>query len=434
MSRVAPFKSGFVAAILYGSSILIGQTGSPPDQALLTERERTSPKVIENGGGVSKDSTVNFAKSSLDSETAPDVPPQTQPAQPSTPQWQYGGFIDLGYLLDFNHPANQIFRSRGTAWHVDDLHLNMAAAYAKKKTSEQSRWGAELTVQAGKDSQVFGFSATAPNLTGYKWMRHLGLADVSYLAPVGKGLTLQGGIFGSLIGYDSLYAKDNFSYTRPWGADFTPYLMMGVNASYPFNEKLTGTLFVVNGYWHLANANSVPSSGGQLAYKASPRVTLKETVLSGPHQSNTSLEYWRFLSDSIVERRTDRVTFALEYIYSGERVAVPGSPRALMMAGQLPVHWALNKRLSATVRPEFLWDRDGRWTLARQTVKAITTTLEYRIPYRQANAILRLEHRYDDSRGPDGGFFRGAEVLPGVAGLTPTQHLLTFGLILTFDH
>src|ERR1051326_3618121 len=352
----------------------------------------------------------------------------------AAPEWQYGGFFDLGYSLDFNHPANDVFRSRGTAWHVDELDLNMAAAYLKKKASEKSRWGTELTVQGGKDSQVFGFSATAPNLPGYRGLRHIGLADVSYLAPVGNGLTVQGGIFGSLIGYDSLYAKDNLSYTRLWGADFTPYLMLGVNASYPFSEKLTGTLFVVNGYWHLANANSVPSSGGQVTYKASPSVTLKETVLSGPHQSNTSLDYWRFLSDSIVERKTDRATVAFEYIYSGERVAATGNPRALMMSAQLPMHWAFNKRWSATVRPEVFWDRDGRWTGARQTVKAVTSTLEYRIPYRQTATILRLEHRYDDSRGPDGGVFRGAGLAPGVVALTPTQHLLIFGLIFTFDH
>jgi hypothetical protein len=71
--------------------------------------------------------------------------------------------------------------------------------------------------------------------------------------------------------------------------------------------------------------------------------------------------------------------------------------------------------------------------LARQTVKAVTTTVEYRIPYRQTNTIVRVEHRYDDSRGPDGGFFRGAELRPDVVGLTPTQHLLIFGLIFTFD-
>lgn len=362
------------------------------------------------------------------------VASQEPQKQQSKPEWNYGGFVDVGYLLDFNHPANRLFRSRGTTFHVDNLYVSMAAAYVKKKASEESRWGAELTVQGGKDSELFGFSATAPNINGFKWVRHLGPTNVSYSTPVGKGLTLQGGVFGSLIGYDSLYAKDNFNYTRPWGADFTPYFMMGVNASYPFNEKLTGTFFVVNGYWHLANANSVPSSGGQLAYKASPRLTVKETVMWGPHQSNTSFKFWRYLSDSIVERKGDRVTLAFEYIYSAERVDAPGSPRALMMSGQLPIRWTLNKFWSASVRPEVFWDRDGRWTLARQTVKAITSTLEYRIPYRQTNMIVRLEHRYDDSRGSDGGFFRGAEVRPGVLGLTPSQHLLTFGLIFTFDH
>lgn len=349
------------------------------------------------------------------------------------PEWKYGGFLDVGYLLDFNHPANQTFRSRGTAWHVDDVHLNMAVAYLKKQADEGSRLGVELTAQTGKDSEVFGFSATAPNIDGYKCLRHLGPTNLSYLVPMGKGLTVQGGIFGSLIGYDSLYAKDNFEYTRPWGADFTPYLMMGVNASYPFNEKLTGTFFVVNGYWHLANANSVPSSGGQIAYKLTPHLTMKETVLLGPHQPNTSFEFWRFLTDSIVEQKVDRITFAFEYIYSEERLETPGRPHALMMAGQLPVHLALSKGWSVTVRPEVFWDRDGRWSLARQTVKAVTTTIEYRIPFRQASVILRLEHRYDDSRGPEGGFFRGAEVESGVVDLTPAQHLLIFGVIFSLD-
>ena len=157
----------------------------------------------------------------------------------------------------------------------------MAAAYVRKKASEQSRWGTDLTVQGGKDSEVFGFSATAPNLSGADWMLHVGLANVSYVARAGRGLTLQGGIFGSFIGYDSLYARDNFNYTRPWGADSTPYVMMGVNASYPFTDKATGAFFVVNGYWHLASANSVPSSGGQLAYKASPRVTVTRRCCIG---------------------------------------------------------------------------------------------------------------------------------------------------------
>src|SRR5205823_3688367 len=193
---------------------------------------------------------------------------------------------------------NQLFRTRGTTPRVDDPGVNMAAASFKRGASAASRWGVELTAQTGRDTDTFGFSPTAPNIGGADWLRRFGPVNVSYLAALGRGLTVQGGIFSSLIGYDSLYARDNFTYTRPWGADFTPYLMMGINASYPFTNKLTATFFLVNGYWHLAHANNVPSSGGQLAYKPTSHLTLKETAIYGPHQSDTSLEFWRFLSDS----------------------------------------------------------------------------------------------------------------------------------------
>lgn len=344
----------------------------------------------------------------------------------SRSQWTYGVFADGAYLYDFNQPANHLFRSRGTTFHVDTPVLDMAGIFARKPASTSSRWGTELTIHAGKDSELFGFSATAPNIRGYRWLRHLGPTNVSYLT--GGNVTLQAGIFNSFIGYDSLYAKDNFAYTRPWGADFTPYLMTGVNASYPINDRLSAAAFVVNGYWHLADANSVPSSGGQLAYKPNRHTTIKETVFVGPHQSNTSAEFWRYLSDSIIEWKSDRFTTAFEYQYSTERVDAPGKPRALWMSAQLPLHWVLNDRWSTTLRPEYAWDRDGRWTLARQRVKAFTTTLEYRVPHGATNTILRLEHRYDESRGPEGGFFNDQS-----AALKPGQHLLIFAAIFTFE-
>jgi len=353
-------------------------------------------------------------------------------------EWQYGAFVDGAYIEDSNDPANNVFRSRGTTWHVNDWHINMAGIYAKKKATEDSRWGAEVIAQDGKDDEIFGFSATAPNLKGSDFLRHLGLADVSYLAPVGKGLTVQGGIFGSFIGYDSLYAKDNFNYTRPWGADFTPYLMLGVNAQYPVSDRLSVAGFVVNGYWHLADANNVPSVGGQVAYKLTPKDTLRETVMWGPHQADTSPALWRFTTDTILEHKTDPVTVAFEYTLSSEKLSseqvdTTGEPTALWISSQLPVRWNVHGPWTVAVRPEVAWDRDGRWTLASQTVKAFTATVEYKIPYKWSTTILRGEYRVDDSRGPQGGFFKGGYVSPGVVGLTPTQNLFIVAAIFTFD-
>lgn len=346
-------------------------------------------------------------------------------APQASPPWQYGASLDVGYLHDSNYPENHLFRSRGTTFWVNGVQVNMSTLYLSKPPAEKSRWGVQLTLQAGKDADFFGFSATAPNIGGYRVLRQLGPTNISYL--VGKALTLQGGIFSSFVGYDGLYAKDNLNYTRPWGADFTPYLMLGVNAQYPFSPTVTGTLLLVNGYWHLAHSNDVPSIGGQIAYKPAAKVTVKHTALFGPHQANTALSFWRSLLDNTVEWKNERITAAFEYFVGTENVDTTGQPRALWMSTQLPIRVALGSHVNLAIRPEVYWDRDGRTTLYRQTVKANTTTLEYHHPYGEANVILRLEHRIDDSRGPDGGFFAGSSAL------TPTQNLLIAAVLLTFD-
>jgi hypothetical protein len=354
------------------------------------------------------------------------VAQDVKPAAPPGPSWQFGAFLDAGYSKDFNAPLNHLFRNRGTTPRVDELDLNMAAAYVRKVPSESSRWGMEATGHEAKDAEAFGFSPTAPNLGGADWLRHLGPTNVSYLVPVGKELTLQAGIFSSLIGYDSLYAKDNINYTRPWGADYTPYLMMGVSAAYPLTPNVTVTGIVVNGYWHLAHANDVPSVGGQFTYRPPAALTVKQTLLYGPHQADTALALWRVLSDTVVERKTPRLTTAAEWQMGVEGVAGSAGGRALWVAGQLPARWTLHGPWSLALRPEFCWDRDGRWTGAEQSVAAITSTLERRIVVRAIQTIVRVEHRYDNSHGVGGGFFSDRGLIPG-------QHLLIGAAIVAID-
>src|SRR5438132_376164 len=208
---------------------------------------------------------------------------------------------------------------------------------------------------------------------------------------------------------------------------------MGASASDPFRERLTGAAFVVNGYWHLADANNLPSAGAQIAYKATDELSLKQTVLIGPHQADTSLRYWRYLSDSIVEWKTGPVTTVAEAQLATEQVAHAMRAQAFWYSAQLPVHWTIDKHFAATLRPEVARDSDGRWTTASQTIAALTTTIESRASYHDATAIVRLEYRYDHSTGRDGGFFHDAYVNPGVVALTPNQHLLGLALIVTYD-
>jgi hypothetical protein len=357
-----------------------------------------------------------------------------QKVDTENPDWHYGGFIDLGYSLDFNFPVNHQFRSRNTTPRVNELDLNMAGAYVRKDATEQSRWGMELMGHGGQDALNFGFAVNEPKVAAADQLRYFGRANLSYLAPVGTGLTIQGGLFNSFIGYDSLYAKDNLTYTRAWGAEYSPYLMFGINATYAFTQQLTGALFVINGYAHLSDPNHVPSYGGQLAYKATPSLTIKETIYYGSDQAETSLEFWRLFSDSIVEWKDGPFAVALDYQIGTERVATaPGSPRAFWTHAALPMRWNVHGPWSLALRPEFYWDRNGIMTGHEQFIRTLTTTVEYRMPFRWTNTILRMEYRYDESTGAGGGFFTDSETNPGVVGLTPVQQTLIFSAIWTFD-
>jgi len=348
------------------------------------------------------------------------------PAAAQSNQWQFGAFADLGYLFDTNEPPNHETRSRGTAWRVNEVDLNAAAVTATKAAVDTSQWGGELLVHAGRDTEKFAFSPTAPNLAGSNWLRYIGRANMSYRTV--SGWQLQGGIFNSLIGYDSLYAKDNLHYTRPWTADFTPYVMLGMNGSRAIGSRLTLTVFGINGYWHLAHANNAPNGGAQIAYTIGPALTVRETVLIGPHQKNTAIELWRYLSDTVIEHRSDHWLLALNAQAAGERVESSG--RATWAAAQLPVKWIANRAWSAAIRPEFAIDSSGRFTAFKQRVIAITGTLDHRATMGAVNMIIRLETSHSRSSGEQGGFFARDAVAP--SGLTPSQHLFIASVLLSY--
>jgi Putative beta-barrel porin-2, OmpL-like. bbp2 len=365
-------------------------------------------------------------------------PTATHPTEASASDgwanWHVSAYLDLAYIVDFNFPENHLWRSRTTSNRFNEFAPNMAFLNVRKDTTADSRWGMELGIQGGYDSKDFAFLQGEPKVGGADTLRHVQRANVSYLAPLGNGLTIQAGLFNSLIGYESLYAKDNANYTRSWIADNTPYMMFGINARYQVNDRLGLAAFIINGYYHLSRPNDQPSYGAQMIYKPSAQLTVTETLYAGPDQNKTAFEFWRFYLNSIVERRTDDLLLALSYDIGTESIAnQTGAPRTFVMGGNVVARWSIDSHWAVALRPEFYWDRNGRWTGNEQFVKAMTTTLEYAVPFGWTKTRVRAEYRWDESTGAGGGFFKDGDVVPGTPGLTASQHLLLLALLCTFD-
>lgn len=353
--------------------------------------------------------------------------------------WQYGAYLDVSYPLNFNFPENHLWRNRSTVPRHNELSPNMAMAYVRKAATPGAEWGMELAVQGGYDSREFAFLPGEPKLSGADTLRHVGLANVSYWVPKGDGLTLTAGLFSSFLGSESLYAKDNVHYTRAWTSDYSPYQMFGINAVYRMNKNVTLSGFIVNGYAHLSRPNDHPSYGFQLTFTPLPCVTISHTLYAGPDQQRTDLDFWRYYLSNVMKWEDRKFFVTLTYDVGTENIADrPGAPRAFVMGGNASIGWKFASSAYAAIRPEFYWDRNGRWTGSEQFVKAMTTTLDYapfsdRGPRVFSKTHVRLEYRWDDSTGVNGGFFRRGDISPGVPGLTGSQHLIVLGLLWTFD-
>ena len=361
-------------------------------------------------------------------------------AEDGTPvlsDWHYGAYLDVSYPLNFNFPENHQWRTKLTTPRTNEFTPNMALGYVQKDATPDSRWGLVLAVEGGNDTKLM---EPQPTPQGDKpvpkadFLRHVHRANVSYLAPIGNGLTLTAGLLTSFIGYESFYSRDNFNYTRSYMADYAPYFMTGVAAQYPVNETLQLAVYVINGYNNISQPNRAPSYGTQLSWKPSPRWTLKQNFYYGPDQFNTSLTFWRFFSDSIVEWKDGAWTVALVYDVGTENAAEQaGHPRLFWTSSVFIVRYHVGGPWSVAFRPELYWDRNGRMTGAEQRLTAMTSTLEYRIAIGRQTGLLRLEYRFDRSTGAQSGFYTGGDSAAGVAGLTPNQNLVILGLLWAFD-
>jgi len=356
---------------------------------------------------------------------------------PQTSDWHYGGLVDASYAVDFNFPDNNRWRSKSTTTHVNELAPNMALGYVRKDATPRSRWGMELGLQTGYDTDALvpePDPGRAKPVDGADTLRHFSRANVSYLVPMGNGLKLTGGLINSYIGYQSMYSKYNHNYTRSYMADNSPYFLFGLEARYPVGEALDLGFYVVNGFSYLSHPNDQPSYGTQAVWKPASHWTVTQNLYYGPDQSNTDLRFWRLFSNSIVEWKQDAVTLAAAYDVGTENAAeLSGHPRTFWTAGALWARWNVHGPWSVAVRPEFYWDRNGRITGSEQFLKAITTTGEYKWTGAWQTTLLRLEYRYDESTGAGGGFFSGGEISPGVIGLTRAQQLLIFSIVWSFD-
>ena len=344
-----------------------------------------------------------------------------QAACPDTSALDGGLYLDAAYLYSPNAPSNNTWRTKATSASIGGMRVNNATAFFRKQACQDSRWGVQVGVQVGKDVEGL---VPSDSVSAAETLKHFYYTNASYLAPVGNGLLLTGGLIPGNIGYESFWAIDNPTYTRVYGVDWVPYFQWGVNATYPWSSRVATSLLVVSGWDYLAAPNGLPSYGFQLAWDSSKDLSLKLNLYYGPEQEETSLDLWRFVSEVNGDWRIGHFFVAGSFGVGTEKQAdVAGNPRYAWAWATAWLQWRARDWARLTVRPEVFLDQDGLAAGPRQTIRAITGSLDVRVPIPWRRAFVRLEYRYDRSTGPEGGFYEGA-----ANALVADQHLLTIAV------
>ena len=312
---------------------------------------------------------------------------------------QVTGVVD-GY---YSYNSNQVdMFTQGRAFDVrhNSLSLQMARLGLTKANSLESPLGFQLDIGLGETvDRIISVSDAQRN----EATKHILQAYVSYVAPIGKGLTLDFGKMYTPVGAEVIDTANNFNYSRGWLFAFGPYYHMGLRAKYAVNDKVAVSGFLFDGWDNMFENNQSrvagKTAGIQLSLNPTKRFALTQTYLAGPEAplanvpDISSRDNWRHIADTVATYLVnDKLSLMGNFVTgsdgdnSGNRGSWTGA------AGYL--RYAFNDRFAFSPRFEIFHDEKGLRTGTAQTVKGLTLTQEMKLA---SQLVTRFEYRRDVS-------------------------------------
>src|SRR5579872_5615718 len=305
--------------------------------------------------------------------------------------------LDMYYEYNFNNPVGRVNLLRAYDVLSNEFSLNQASVVIEHapNLAEGSRWGGRLDLQFGQATDTLqGNPSSEPRPDIY---RNIFQAYGTYVVPLGKGVNLDFGKWGSSLGIEGNYTKDQMNYSRAFWFDFLPFYHMGLRANIPVTDRVSVNYWVVNG------TNQTEATNGfkdQLfGFTAKPRKSVSWTTnyylgqehpdrsvvppyLPVPVQPGLSFQAIRpapdgrtHIFDSYVAwQATSKLSAAVEGDYVIQRLwanAAPGtsSAPAHVDGGAAYLRYQFTPKLALATRAEYLSDRGGLFSGVTQALK-----------------------------------------------------------------
>jgi Putative beta-barrel porin-2, OmpL-like. bbp2 len=413
----------------------------PASLSLPVADMRRSVESVSSSGAAQ---TAPVAAVTTPVATGQDAPPVLPTQLPGGATLNY--LFDGYYGYDFNHPIGRVQYLRAYDVLSNAFSVNQAdVVFAlDPDVAAGRRYGVRLDLQFGQATATL--QGNPANEARPDIYRNIFQAYGTYVVPLGKGLTVDFGKWGSSLGIEGNYTKDQVNYSRSFFFDYLPFYHMGVRASYKVNDKLTANYWIVNGTDQTEPTNSYKDE--LFGFAAQPTKNISWTMnyyvgqdhpdvaaatnCTVPLQPGLCVQPINPAPDGKAHifdtyatwNATPKLAFSAEgdYVISREWAnAKPGQSSApsVVAGGVAYARYQWRPKMALGGRFEYFDDRNGLYSGTGQALKEFTGTYEYKF---NEGLLTRVEFRRDWSNMP---FFLTNK--PG--GLSPSQPTLTVGMV-----
>ena len=292
------------------------------------------------------------------------------------------GFADVYYAYNFNKPSDQNIplaynHSRHNEVNVNNLLLGF------KSNTERVR--ANAVFHTGTYVQA-NYSAEPPLL------RYINEANVGM--KLHKKVWVDVGIIPSHIGLETAISKDNWTLTRSFCAENSPYYESGAKVTFLPNDKWTLVALVLNGWQNIIEKNSNKAVGVQAQFYPNKKVLFNYSNFIGEgRNSPDSIMLLRHFHDFFCTYSiTDKLALAAVFDMGFEQKSSIDKQAIFWYSPALFIKYKMNSDYSSCIRFDYFGDKNGivipTGTPNNTEVSAISINIDYAI---LENMLFRIE-------------------------------------------
>jgi len=345
---------------------------------------------------------------------------------------EIGGWVAGSYFYNFDDPDGRDLGGFNTGsgnvlafpFHPDanSFALDQVWLELEKAASEDSRAGFRLDFVYGKTAGLLSADFGAGDgLSGNDF--ELYQAYVEYLAPIGPGVTVQFGKFGTLIGAEVAGTRDNFNITRGHVYNlFQPITHTGVLASTQPWEGGSFSLGFVNETRSFPAADIDLNKNKAVLWSVGHSLETVSFSLAGVHgdsDSGQGVDTRAGDKETIIDliigwEPTNRFSGYINADYIESENSLLGAADTQGYGIAAAGRYALTDRMGVSLRGEWV-DLDISNNPRELQIFGVTSTVDYSLT---ANLLARAEVRYDSVRPGkiEDQFFDSRSSVRGVPG------------------